>query len=401
MNVSFLAKVAAFFVAANIATAEAPKKSPLSAGINALNYKVLNQINKNEKGKNVFMSSFSIHAALSMAYNGADGATKAELGKLLGISDRISLEKLADTWSELRSDLETADDKVKLAIANSMWGNSDQKVKFWPGFVKINQRAHDAEILSRDFQSEDFITEINKWAADKTNNKITKVLAGPIPKDQLFYLVNAIYFKGAWAIAFDKKQTREDDFALDAKRTAKAKFMEQPGHFNYYLDTNWQAVQLPFGKTKRMVMSIFLPNTDAKLLEQIDGDFVSKVTWANKKGTVTLPRFEIEYGNEKMVDVLKAMGVKVAFSDDAQFSRVAEGEEAKINKIIHKAIIEVKEEGAEAAAVTVVGGARTTSAQPDPTFSFNANHPFYFEIKDNDSGAILFAGILKSPKDPK
>ena len=108
MKLPYLSTAAAILVAVNVASAE-PKRSPLAPGINELNYKVLNEFNKKDKDKNIFMSSFSIHAALSMAYNGADGATKAELGKLLGISERVTLERLADTWSELRTDLEKAD----------------------------------------------------------------------------------------------------------------------------------------------------------------------------------------------------------------------------------------------------------------------------------------------------
>ena len=402
MKLPYLSTAAAILVAVNVASAE-PKRSPLAPGINELNYKVLNEFNKKDKDKNIFMSSFSIHAALSMAYNGADGATKAELGKLLGISERVTLERLADTWSELRTDLEKADEKVKLAIANSMWGNADQKVKFFPGFVKINQRAHDAEIRSVNFQDKNFLKEINGWCAEKTNNKITQVLEGPIPKDQLFYLVNAIYFKGDWTKAFDVKLTKEADFHVNAKRTEKAKFMTQGGRFNYYADQKglYQAVQIPFGKTQRMVMSIVLPKEGTTLLDKVSAEAVTGIKWASQKGTIVLPRFKIEYGNDKVIDILKALGVKISFSDEAQYNRVAQGENAKINKIIHKAIIEVQEEGAEAAAVTVVGGARSTSVDPDIPFNFLANRPFYFEIKDNDSQAILFAGILKEPKDPK
>lgn len=402
MKLPIVSTAAAILVAANIASAE-PKRSPLSPGINELNYKVLNEFNKKDKDKNIFMSSFSIHAALSMAYNGAEGSTKAELGKFLGISERVSLERLADTWSELRTDLEKADEKVKLSIANSMWGNSDLRVKFYPGFVKINQRAHDAEIRSRNFQDKAFLDEINGWCAEKTHNKITKVLEGPIPKDQLFYLVNAIYFKGDWTKSFDKKLTREADFNVSAERTKKANFMTQAGRFNYYADEKglYQAVQIPFGKTRRMVMSLVMPKEGTKLLDKVSGEAVSNIKWAMKTGTVVIPRFKIEYGNDKVVDILKALGVKISFSDLAKYSRIAEGENAKINKIIHKAIIEVQEEGAEAAAVTVVGGVRTTSVQPDMPFHFVANRPFYFEIKDTDSDAILFAGILKTPQDPK
>ena len=133
----------AFLVVANMEMAEG-STSPLRARIIALNYKLLNQIQKTEKDKNIFISSLSIHEAISMAYVGATGATQLELANLLGISQEDSLEALGDEWVSLRGSLQNADKKVTLEIANSMWGNSALRVKFLPRFVSLNQRAHDA-----------------------------------------------------------------------------------------------------------------------------------------------------------------------------------------------------------------------------------------------------------------
>ncbi len=388
----------AFAVVTSLASADTAK-SPLSTGINNLNYKVLNQIQKTEKSKNLFLSAFSIHAAVSMAYAGSAGSTQNELASLLGLNRTESMESLADTWSLLRSSLQGADEKVKLEIANSMWGNADQRVKFLPGFVALNQRAHDAELRTEDFQDDSFLGKINGWASEKTHGKIKKVLAGPIPKEQLFYLVNAIYFKGDWNKSFDKKNTREGDFTTVAAKTTKTKFMTQGGKFPYYRseDGSVEAVQIPFGKTKRMVMSMYLPAEGSDFLSNIDLRKLEGMKLAVREGTITIPRFSIEYGNDEMVGVLKALGVNVAFSNQAQFPNVAEGEAIKINKIIHKAVIDVVEEGAEAAAVTVVGGIRATSVAVNPPFYFRADRPFYFEIKDTETDVVLFAGVLKDP----
>jgi len=392
MKTRILAVALAF--ATSFASAESDKS--LSVGINNLNYKVLNQFQKVDKDKNLFMSALSIHEAISMAYTGSTGATQAELAKLLGLGREESLESLSDTWAQLRQTLQGADEKVKLEIANSMWGNSDQRVKFLPEFISMNQRGHDAEIRSMNFQDQSFLDAINGWASDKTKGKITKVLAGPIRKDQLFYLVNAIYFKGDWTKSFDKKATREGEFTTAKGKTVQTKFMTQGGRFQYHVGQDGtQAVQIPFGKTKRMIMSMHLPGENVDVMSLVDGRKLQSLMFSNREGTISIPRFSIEYGNDKVVDVLKAMGVKLAFSDSAQFPNIAEGEAAKINKIIHKAVIDVMEEGAEAAAVTVVGGARATSVEVNPPFYFRADRPFYFEIKDTETNVVLFSGILK------
>ncbi len=393
-----LVKAMAFCLVANVSFAEVGQKSPLSTGINSLNYKILNQLQSKEKDKNLFMSSMSIHAALSMAYTGSTGSTKKELATLLGLSAEETLDALGDSWAALRTDLQKADEKVTIEIANSMWGNSDQHVKFTRDFISLNQRAHDAEIRSMDFQDKSFLPTINGWASEKTHGKIKSVLSPPIRKDQLYYLVNAIYFKGAWTTAFDAKKTTDGKFTV-GKRQLPVRYMNQGGNYNYFQDekTGLQAVQIPFGKANRMVMSVFLPKASSDFLNHIDAKNVSNVAWTHKTGTIVIPRFKIEYSNEEMVEVLKSMGVKIAFSDLAEFPNIAEGEQSKINKIIHKAVVEVAEEGAEAAAVTVVGGVRSTSVRVDVPFHFSADHPFYFEINDNESGAVLFSGILKEP----
>jgi serine protease inhibitor len=384
----------------------ASNPSELSTGINTLGHRVLNQIHKNAKDENLFISSFSIHAALSMAQTGAGGVTEKELATLLGLPAGMDAQALADAWNALRLDLQNADPKVKFDIANSMWGNADLKVKFTPHFIRLNQFAHEAEIRSEKFSGAAFLGDINGWVNTKTNGKIPSILSGPIPKDQLFYLVNAIYFKGAWDVAFDENDTVEDNFYVTSAKVERANYMFRSDSFAHYADKSvLEAVKIPFGKANRMSMAIYMPYANTPQgkvwLNNIDAKNLGRVMWNYSPGSVQIPRFKIEYKNDDVVNVLKALGVKIAFSNSADFSGIAEGEKAKINKIIHKAVIEVTEEGAEAAAATVVGGARTVSAQPEMPFRFKAERPFYFEIRDNATDVVLFSGIVRHPVDPK
>jgi len=397
--------IAGLALVASLATANAAeeKLAYLSKGVNDLGQKLLRQIEKQEKGKNVFISSFSIHEALSMAYAGAGGSTKTELAKLLGLSARASATRLAADWKEFREKIIDADPKVKIEIANSMWGNKDLKVRFQKEFTKLNRDAHNAELRDDlNFQTEEFLKEINGWASEKTHGKIPSVLSAPIPKDQLFYLVNAIYFKGVWTKEFDKKATRDGEFTKVDGKAVPAKLMVQSGRYPYYEDRQLQAVRLPFGKERRFGLTLFMPRSDSakEFFSALRSEDLDRANAGlrSRKGTVHIPKFKLEWGNDKFVDILKSMGVKVAFSDDANFDGIAENESAKINKIIHKTFIEVNEEGAEAAAVTVVGGARTTSVEIDTPFNFEGDHPFYYEIQDNTTGVVLFSGVLHEPK---
>ena len=379
----------------------AKEKTNLTQGINFLGVKTLTQIQKGNPGKNVFLSGLSLSEALSMVYTGAEGTTRQELAKLLGIDANADMRSVNRTWKSLREELTGSDAKVKFDIANSMWGNRDQRVRFVKDFVNLNREGHDAEVRDEDFQSPDFLGMINGWVSDKTNGKIPTILSGSVRDDQLFFLVNAIYFKGTWAQSFDKKLTIDDKFKTLRGNEVDIKLMRQHGEFQYYSDKSVEAVKIPFGTEKRYHMAVYLPHQSVaeKFLNAPDPKTLARIneSFRRQEGTVLIPRFKIEYGNEKMVDIFKAMGVRQSFTDSAQFPNIAQNEAAKINVIIHKAVIEVNEEGAEAAAATVVGGVRATSININRPFVFEANRPFYFEIADSVSGTTLFSGVLHEP----
>lgn len=374
--------------------------TPMARGVDTLGLNIFRQIRKTEPGKNIFLSPLSLHEAISMAYVGSEGATRTELAQLLGLDARESNREVASHWKSLREELTGLDAKVKFDIANSMWANKDQRVRFVPDFAELNRSAHDAEMREEDFQDKGFLSQINGWVNEKTHGKIPSILSGEIRKDQLFFLVNAVYFKGEWDVAFDKKLTREEPFtALDGSKQT-VKMMQRRDDFQYYADRKLEAVRLPFGKANRFVMTVFLPQADnaAAFLSELNPADIARAEarFGRKEGTVRIPSFKIEYGNEEVVKVLQALGVYQSFTDDAQFPNVAQGEAAKINKIIHKAVIEVNEEGAEAAAATIVGGVRATSISVDRPFYFNANRPFYFEIGDVETGTTVFSGLYQA-----
>jgi serpin B len=383
------------------ADAAATESNPHIQGINALGARVVETIRAAQPNDNLFISGLSLHEAISMLYVGSEGATRAELGTLLGLDGATSSPlALTEAYERLHESLRAADSTVTIEIANSLWANQALGVRFKRDFVALNTRGHQATLMERDFGAAGFTDEVNGWCSEKTRGKITRVLSPPVSRDQLCYLINAIYFKGVWHATFKEDATRDDTFTTAGGDPVGVKMMEQSGTYRYAQNADAELVHLPYGKNERFSMAIYLPRRGS------EGSFFGSIRQkareldalaANKTGTVQLPRFKLEYTQNDMIAVLKSMGVVRVFSDAAELGGIAEGErQAAVNTIIHKALVEVNEEGTEAAAVTVIG-IKLTNLAPDDPFTFRADRPFYFEIVDNQTGLVLFSGILNRP----
>ena len=112
---------------------------------------------------------------------------------------------------------------------------------------------------------------------------------------------------------------------------------------------------------------------------------------------VSLPRFKMET-EFKLKPVLCALGAELAFSDEADFSGIGE-EPLKISEVVHKAFVEVNEEGTEAAAATAVSDGPSAPVRPSPEPKvFKADHPFLFFIRDRKTNAVLFSGRVLDPR---
>jgi serpin B len=110
-----------------------------------------------------------------------------------------------------------------------------------------------------------------------------------------------------------------------------------------------------------------------------------------------MPKFKMT-SRFSMAEVLRSMGMTDAFSAQAaDFSGMTGRRDLFISAVIHQAYVDVNEEGTEAAAATGVV-MRLTSAMPDRTPVFRADHPFLFLIRDKTTGSILFLGRVMNPQ---
>ena len=236
---------------------------------------------------------------------------------------------------------------------------------------------------------------------EKTHGKIKEIL-DEIPADAILYLINAIYFKAMWQYAFDKDLTSSEYFFPEPNLHAACRMMKVTADLNYYSDPNVQIVELPYGIGSYSAL-LFLPNYDIPVNEFVNS--LDSETWSyylgnlNKGiGTVELPKFKLEY-DLLMNDVLIRMGMGVAFSGSADFSRINPDRPIAISRVIHKTFVQVDEEGTEAAAVTVIEFERTSSGDgSNLDFYFRFNRPFLFAVYEKVSKTIIFLGKIQRPE---
>ena len=370
---------------------------PLVTANNGFAIDILKEQVRERPGENVFFSPLSISLALLMTYNGASGATQEAMAVTLGVGelDRQAVNSavvgLLHKFSELGPE-------VQLNIANSIWAKKG--VRFREDFLGTNMEYYCAQTTALDFGNPASLKTINGWVSDRTQGKIDSIIDRISPLHVMF-LINAIYFNGTWLDEFRPEDTADRPFHLEDGGTEPHPMMTRSGKYSYLKGGGFQAVKLPYLK-REIGMYIFLPTTNTTLDQFLHGlEQKSLETWLDKfvhrEGEVVIPRFEMEYESE-LNETLAALGMDIAFGPGADFSGMTGERGLFIDYVKHKAVLEVDEEGTEAAAVTVVAMAVASAISPaPPPFKLVADRPFFFVIRDDSTGTLLFAGVLREP----
>ncbi|XP_047108842.1 serpin B6-like [Schistocerca piceifrons] len=358
-------------------------------------YKVLAQ----QEG-NLFFSPWSIQIILALAFLGAGGNTAKEMASGLRLpEDKNATEQ---GLSDILSQMKDVND-ITLRVANKMFVKKNFAI-----YEAFKQSAGKlmAGVEEMDFVQGGAAEIINSWVEKITNGKIKNIIpSGAFSELTRMVLVNAVYFKGNWSRQFTESATRPELFYPASQPAKNVDTMFIKDRFSYALieELNCQALLLPY-KGRRISMLILLPrelngllNAENKLADVTLQQIMSRMYWP--KVIVHLPKFKMEYQVE-LTETLKKLGMTSMFSDyAANFSGISE-EKLKVNQVLHKAFIEVNEEGTEAAAATaVIGGAVATSLHntPPPPIIFRADHPFLFYILDQKTKVVLFAGRVSDP----
>jgi len=362
---------------------------------NEFAFNFFGRICRDEPGHNVFVSPFSMRTVLAMTYNGAAGETRDQMRTALGFEDYVDSE-INNYFRETSDALKGADPKIELNIANSVWLLTEAPFK--KSFLELVETVYDATV-DRTNSPE----PINKWVADKTNDKIKSIIE-KISPDDLMLLINAVYFKGEWENKFDPNMSSIRAFQCPDEKTIKTTFMKQSREFSYFENDRMQSVALDY-TGGGMRMHIFLPSRDiadyGSFLDDFDADNWADLMkqYTKKEGFLYLPKFKLEY-EKTLNDILMAMGMKAAFDGgSADFSNMfdnAKPGDAFIGEAKQKTFIEVNEEGTEAAAVSSVLMMKC-AFNPDK-FTMDVNRPFVCAIVDSATGEILFIGSITNPE---
>jgi serpin B len=358
-----------------------------------------------DQSGNLFFSPESISSALAMAYAGARGGTASEMARTLHFT--LPPEQLQPAMGALLSDLNATHNGYQLSVANALW--AQQGYKFLDNFLNVMKNNYGAGFNQVNFKSatEAARSTINEWVEQHTQGKITDLLQpGAVRPATRLVLTNAIYFKGDWRTKFDKAQTKVEDFHLSPTETAQAPLMHRDGSFNYFNGGTFQVIEIPY-KSNELSMIVLLPKEISGLpaLEQSltasnAQQWLQQLRFAPKV-ILSMPKFKMTKEFE-LAGTLGAMGMPQAFEPGAaDFSGMTGNRDLSISAVIHKAYIDVNEEGTEAAAATGVTmrAAVARPLDPTPPVVFRADHPFIFLIRDTRSGGILFMGRVTHPAD--
>jgi len=356
---------------------------------------------------NAVLSPFSIGTAMAMVLAGARGETETEMRSVL--RHTLSGEQIDAANAKALAAL--------LAVGQpSDAKSSNATLRIANALMLVNPSATVADAYRdriRNYYGAEIIpgadlAAVNAWVKDKTEGKIPTILDRLNPQDS-HVLLNAIYFKAPWAHAFSKSATRDRDFHLTAADKAEVPTMAQSAAFAIEKGDGYQAIRLPYARDG-LSMIVVRPDDIAgidKVIAGFDGARLDALVQALRAApqrmvTLSLPKFKFEFAAQ-LIPRFKALGMSKVFdpavSDLSGLTGLPrEQAQSSIDQIMHRAVIEVAEEGTEAAAATAVVVTTRTMAPSQQPERFTVDRPFMFMIADDATGAILFAGRVSDPR---
>lgn len=343
------------------------------------------------------ISPYSIASALFIPYVGAEGETEQEMSDVLEFY--MPKETLADTFSAINRALtyhpSNFPDSFRLLMANSLWVQTGNKLL--PDFRSLVEKNLGAKVRNVDFikQTETARQQINGWVQQQTSGKIENLLSeGAVDKATRMVVVSALYAKGKWQQPFNPDSTRAEPFFPDSSQTITLPMMHQTEMFGYAETDSYQALELPLEYPGRegpqLVMTVILPKKEQPFTLDLPTLQAVSKQLTPERVSVTLPKFQLR-DQMSVKKSLMELGMEQPFSLGADFSGIAGARNLVISDVIHETYFDVAEAGVEAAAATAVIMMRTSLPIGEPVL-FTADHPFYFMLRDLETGALLFLG---------
>lgn len=347
---------------------------------------------------NMVCSPFSIAAALSMTLAGARQDTAKQVSDALHVKHDTVHEHFANFLSKLPG---YAPDVV-LHVANRLY--SEQTYKVLEEFVQLLEKSYSTTIEKVDFKrnADKARLQVNAWVEEATRSKIKDLLKkGTVDASTALIIVNAVYFKGLWHDQFNSKCTSKQEFHETADRSKMVAMMRLKKRFRMCHDPDMKvsALEIPY-KGQKTSMVVLLPEAVDGLADLEEALTASKLTeilqGLSHQGDIdlSLPKFKLEQAVD-LKKILAAMGIEDLFvPSKCDLSGISATKDLVVSDVVHKAFVEVNEEGTEAAAATAVLMMRCSLSLSFPT-KFTADHPFMFLIRSHDPDVVLFVGSVR------
>jgi serine protease inhibitor len=365
---------------------------PLVAANNRFGFQLLADLLAHEQAPNIFISPTSAALALEMTYDGARGSTERAMAHALGI-DALGQDAVRTQAASLLAHLRDTDPNMRLDIADSLWARQGELFNL--DFLAHAQQFYGAHVTTLDFNAPTTVPTINSWVACATENTIPSVLKRITPK-QVLFLINAVYFHGAWTTGFNPANTIVGSFFTAEGTAMPEHFMRGRAAFPYYASPDVRILSLPYGNG-RFNLVIVLPWSNRRLADLLPAVRDNWSSWmarlTPRTVNVIMPRFHLD-GAYRLNDPLKRLGMAAAFERrHADFSGMSTMPRVYISYVLQKTHLAIDETGTTASAATVV--AMKLFDQDDSDML--VDHPFFLAIRDSTTGAILFLGVISKP----
>lgn len=376
-------------------------KKDYNSAVNALGYDIMQYMLDEKPDDNVFISPISLHMALSMLQNGAEGETKEQIVNLVGVLGDSSDNDVSQGINEFNNKyvnyfMNRNSDDLAITVANSYWMGNDKTAS--QPFVDTLKQYYDAEYYVVDFLKPNTVGTMNQWVEDKTNG-LLKETVKEFDADTLSVFINTVYFKGTWREQFSEGATRHEDFYVGGAQK-QVPMMFKMDTMAYVDGEDYQYVSLSYKDGMSFV--IVLPDDEiGDWVSDHSGEDITAILGAEvdtyRDVKLKLPKYDFMTKMDLKV-VLKALGMTDAFNRDrADFPYLIE-EPLKVwvDKVFQNTKITVDEEGTEAAAVTVIEMKKESAMEIIDPVEFTCNKPFLFGIVDDETKLPLFMGIYSA-----
>ncbi|NP_001099059.2 serpin peptidase inhibitor, clade A (alpha-1 antiproteinase, antitrypsin), member 7 precursor [Danio rerio] len=351
------------------------------------------------QSKNIFFSPFSVSMALSELSLGAGGDTKQQLLSGIGYNSAIfSTEEMHQLFHSLLEEIGNRTE-VDIDVGTALYASD--RFKPHSKFLEDMKEFYHSDGFTVDFSVKETVDQINKYVEEKTHGKISQAVDN-LEKDTLMFLLTYIYFKGKWDKPFKPETTSESTFYIDDKTTVPVQMMHQYEHLKVYYDVELftKVLCLDYNDSFSMILAVpdvYMKQKTMKDLEMtVSRQHIEK--WrrsvSERKVDIYVPKLSLKT-SYSLKDILKGMGMTDMFSDKADFTGVSE-ENIFVSKVLHKATLDIDEQGTTAAAVT---GVEIRPTSYDPLSDLKFDHPFMIFITDQTNDNILFVGKVVNPNE--